>query len=321
MTLARKHAIRDHKVLFALINGFDFDMDDLNTEESVVSLANVCAYATFYQMLPAVAKSIGQKLETVKGVWANIRLYPDFYLALGCALRSEEIFTDAVRHAVGKYGWFLGVQYDWAEEKTDCRSVLILLYKKRSILENSIRDLEDSLRQLCFHSPYWAYFDTRNPSTDTDTDKAVYSARGVFSEWLNVKLASNLTRRRGRPVYDEILRAAQTGSLRMFRDKTPSRLVDMFRLMKTSKADTDSKKMIEKELRDLVQKAAGLIRDFIQSEWRPHAKCDVPMSRFDRSYITNLHIGEGDLPWADEEPWELADSVASEAEEQVGEDE
>ena len=69
MSQGHKHAVHDHKILFALIMGDDFELDGLSTEESVVCLANVCAYALFYQMLPAVAKLVRQKLENVEGVW------------------------------------------------------------------------------------------------------------------------------------------------------------------------------------------------------------------------------------------------------------
>ena len=179
----------------------------------MVALANVYACATFYQLLPAVAKPIRQKLEKVEGVWDHIRRNPEFYLTLGCALRSEEILTDAVRHTVGKYNRDLPLRFGWLVKNTPSSSSLSVLYEKHSELERSVRILEDGLRQLCFHSPYWAFFDTRSPAKKTEADKAVYLARGVFSEWLNIKLASNLWHKRGRPVYNEILQAAKTGSL------------------------------------------------------------------------------------------------------------
>lgn len=319
LSQAHRHAVRDHKILFASIMEIDFELDGLSTVEAAVCLANVCAYAIFYQMLPAVAKAVRQKMENLEGLWEHLAGHPEFYLVLGSVLRSEPIFTDAVRHVVGAYDASPMAPTDWAELRTESSATLFILYKKRAELDKAVRNLEDELRQLCYYTPYWAFFDTRNPKWDTEKDKAGYLARGVFTEWLNIKLSSNIFHKRGRPVYEELTKAAQTGNLRLFRKHTPSRLLEMFELKKDSKTDTGPKKMIEKELRDLLNRSATLIRDFIDSEWTPRAKFDKMTSRACYPYFTNLRFEKHNLPWAGEIPWE-SDLTAAEASEQASDE-
>lgn len=154
---------------------------------------------------------------------------------------------------------------------------------------------------------------------ETEKDKAVYLARGVFSEWLNIKLGSDLWHKRGRPVYEELLKSAKTGSLRMFREYTPSRLIEMFKLKKDVETDMGPKKMIEQELRGLLEKSAILIREFVESKWAPPARFDHPTSRLVNPYFTNLWIGKDELPWANEIPWD-SDSTPADAAEEASDD-
>lgn len=319
LSQAHRHAIRDHKILFASLMGVDFELDGLSTVEAAVCLANVCAYAIFYQMLPAVAKAVRQKLENLKGLWKHVAEHPEFYLVLGSVLRSEEIFTDAVRHVVGPQDSSLIVQSHWVESRIESPATLLILYKKRAELDLAVADLGDRLRRLCYYYPYWAFFDTRNPKMDTENDKAVYLARGIFTEWLNIKLSSSLSHKRGRPVFEELTKAARTGNLRLFRDQTPSRLIEMFKLKKDVQTATGPKKMIEKELRDLLAQSATVIRDFFDSDCTPCAKFDRPTTRRSQSYFTNLRFGKDELPWADEVPWE-SDLAAVEASEQASDE-
>lgn len=144
LSQAHRHAVRDHKILFASIMGIDFELNGLSTVESVVCLANVCAYAIFYQMLPAVAKSVRQKLENLEGVWKHVRGNPEFYLVLGSVLRSEEIFTDAVRHFVGLRSCHPRWPLNWAEPSTDSSAVLVL-------------PLPEALRTACICQQFGRY--------------------------------------------------------------------------------------------------------------------------------------------------------------------
>lgn len=299
--------------------GVDFELDGLSTVEAVVCLANLCAYAVFYQMLPAVGKAVRQKMENIKGLWKHLAGHPEFYLVLGSLLRSEDIFTAAVRHFVGPYHDSCLLQPDWAEQGIECPATVLILYKKRPELDLAVTNLGDKLRPLCYYSPYWAFFDTRNPKTDTEKDKAVHLARGIFSEWLNIKLSSSLYHKRGRPVFEELTKAARTGNLRLFREHTPSRLIEMFKLKKDLQTDTGPKKMIENELRDLLAQSATVIQNFLDSDWTPRAWFDQPTTLRSRSYFTNLRFKKDELPWADEVPWE-SDLAAVEGSEQASDE-
>ena len=155
---------------------------------------------------------------------------------------------------------------------------------------------------------------------DIEKNEAIYLARSVFSEWLNIKLSSSLWHKRGRVVYEEILQHARTGSLRLFTEQVPSRLIRMFKLTRDSETAAGLKKIIENELQDLLQKSADLIREHIESGWKQHAKFDKPSSRSSRPYITNLRIEKEEWPWAEEKVWEPSDSPTAEAQEEASDE-
>lgn len=72
------------------------------TTQAVSFLAELTFYADFYGLLPIVASSSSNLLISVKDSWEDVAKNSVHYLGLRFLLRSPDIFTDAIRHCVGK---------------------------------------------------------------------------------------------------------------------------------------------------------------------------------------------------------------------------
>ncbi|MCJ1480246.1 hypothetical protein MMC06_000401 [Schaereria dolodes] len=245
-----KHAIRDHKVMFALLLGLDIELRVKNWMELATCLANVTAYIQYYDLLPQLARPIRQLFYSLPEIWEDVASSCDFYLALGDILRAEAIFEDALRHYIS------------SDDHRKCRlesysfEIQFLVRQKALEVASFNQHIEDDIRKLTFHHFYWNFLDSRNGVYKSEPDKARFLARAIFAEYLNVQF----TTKRGpfnlvtQKVFQSILTHAKDDlSARLFRIKTPQQMAYLFHLGKGSEKD------IEEELQRLLKGAADRI--------------------------------------------------------------
>ncbi|KAF2502556.1 hypothetical protein BU16DRAFT_12302 [Lophium mytilinum] len=94
-------AIRDHKVLFALMYGKDIDLNSIPIGEACICLANTIAFFEYYCCFPEMVGRIITALRSLSSLWKDIPKRKWFYLSLSIKLRDFKIYAEAIRHIVG----------------------------------------------------------------------------------------------------------------------------------------------------------------------------------------------------------------------------
>lgn len=93
-----------HKMLFCLICGLPIELKDDDCPETIRQIADLIALADYYWLLPAIASQLERMLLDLPFLWKDVAEFPLLYLAIGNKLRSNEIFSDAIRHFIGSGG-------------------------------------------------------------------------------------------------------------------------------------------------------------------------------------------------------------------------
>ena len=297
----RKHAIRDHRIMLALLLGVDVDLEVKDWMEWATCLANVVAYAQYYDLLPRLAPSIKQLFYRQPGIWEDIASSSEFYLALGDILRSEAIFGDALRHFLGnpeRLGGFAQAALDFYSFETQ-----LVIHKKSLELGFLNQEIEDALRQLTFQDRYFAFLDTRYDPQKSERDKAIFLARAILAEYLNIQFTTKrgsyhrvMTHNVTHNVYQSILvHAKHDLSARLFRTQTPQQLTSIFHLGRDRNSGASPQRIIREELKRLLDRAAQVISSRTLDEDAPRA------ARFSSGrYLTNLDMRKDEHPWARE---------------------
>ena len=181
-----KNAIKEHKILFALLYQFEVSLDDYTGDndeydstieedsnngmnltatafgKALLIITNVIALAEYYDLMPAVSAGITELLRGLPGFWEDVARSPDCYISIANKIRSAELFADATRHYVGQdlnggqvtNGWsylFLCA----ALTRTEAAASILPL---RENLDSRINKLLESLRRDCL-TTYQAHAD------------------------------------------------------------------------------------------------------------------------------------------------------------------
>jgi hypothetical protein len=97
-----KHAIDVHRGIFNILYDRDTEIDPrLSHKAKVELLADIIVHSSLYCMLDVARDKIEQFLLSLPVLWKDISQEPHFYLGIGYHLKSEAIFIDAMKHAVG----------------------------------------------------------------------------------------------------------------------------------------------------------------------------------------------------------------------------
>lgn len=146
-SVLRALSIKHHKVLFALLYGQALDTDFEDDMNAVYTLTEVAALAEYYLFLPAVATRITARLEEVPSLWRQIHKNAVYWLLVGEKLRSFEIFSDALRHCVGRSIGNLDYSQGLARAIED-PEIFQLMFLKQQELRSVIDSLTRALRSM-----------------------------------------------------------------------------------------------------------------------------------------------------------------------------
>lgn len=196
---AQSYAIRDHKILFALLYDLVVDWSKATIGEAVNSLANVTMYATYYDLLPFLAPRIANALKSLPDIWKDVARNSGFHIILSREIRDASLYLDAIRHYVGLHSvWdIFGIAGD--------ETFQLLTHCVRAGIDKLVHDINSELFNLAL-SPLTIYhgkgsrrhhvtnfrglFLFRFREKKTEDDKALFLARSVFREYLDLNMAN-----------------------------------------------------------------------------------------------------------------------------------
>ncbi|KAF2838368.1 hypothetical protein M501DRAFT_1032293 [Patellaria atrata CBS 101060] len=93
-------SIVEHKILFALICDFDLNLKDNPIDLFSECIANIAAYADLYNLLQPLKSKLANHLLAHPEIWNDLIKEPLFYLYLSILLKSEQLYTLALTHAI-----------------------------------------------------------------------------------------------------------------------------------------------------------------------------------------------------------------------------
>ena len=316
LSKAHQHAVRDHKILFALLYQLEVDLRGLWSDELVTCLANVAAYAEYYGLLPFVAKYLEEGLQNPVAYMHRKTLdRPTYWLALGYMLRSESIFADALRHFAGGH-WI----HCFAENNPGWQDVILLTYKKQLELAQRISSTDRELYRLTLvpdHQgsrrlggpPRFTFLSQKKGAKKTKSEeaKARYLARKALGEWLADNLCFHYcsTEKSRGTIYRKLLRLATRGDIRMFGTEAPSRLSSIFNI-KMGQSKRPPEEIIEMEMRKALREVKEVLERYLFNKDYPPAKQEPQeIDDYDKwcYYLTHIRIESGEMPWVMEDPW------------------
>lgn len=291
ISVAHRHAVRDHKILFAMLYQIEVNFDGFYWDELIACIANVAAYAEYYGLLPFVAKSLERGLNLRQIPMLNCRLMdqPALWLALGYMLRSETIFAEALRHFVGG---------DWvrsfAAKNPDWQDVILLAYKKQVELARTISKTDHDLYRLTLV--------LHTERIKSEEAKARYLARNALRDFLveNLRKPYYEVKEPSREaIYPRLLQVASRGDISIFGIGASSRLSNIFKL-KVGQSKRPPQAVIEKEMRWALKEVKTVLeRDLFTERCIPAQK--EPQIHI--YYLTHMSIDSDEMPWANEDAW------------------
>ena len=316
LSQAHRHAVRDHKILFAMLYQINVNFEGLDVDELVTCMANVAAYAEYYGLLPFVAKFLEYGLHHRNaGKLLGTSLHPEYWVALGYMLRSEAIFADAMRHFVG--GDLID---EFAKYNPEWQDVILLTYKKQLEIAKRISLTDHDLYHLTLvgeaHGPYTGISgltrftflseDKKAKKIKSEEAKARFLARKALAEWLADNLskphAPSVPRHR---IYPKLLTLATEGDISMFGAEAPWRLSSIFNLQ-VGQSKRPPQLVIEIEMRRALREVKEVLerrlfpKDCPPALLEPEADNKYATRQY---YLTHMSFTSEEMPWADLEAW------------------
>ena len=315
ISTAHRHAVRDHKILFAMLYQIEVNFDGLFGDELIACIANVAAYAEYYGLLPFVAKSLEGGLDPCQtAMHCKLLNRPILWLALGYMLRSETVFAEALRHFVG--GDWVG---SFAASNPDWQDVILLAYKKQLELARRLSRTDRELYRLTLvpqYHPNLAYFprytylseEKNAKKIKSEEAKARYLARNALGGFLATSFKNPAFLPRGgsnEAFYPWLLQRASRGDISIFGIEAPSRLSGIFKL-KVGQSKRPPQEVIEKEMRRALKEVKIVLESHLFPEHCLPAQKEPENDNKHaetKYYFTHMSIDSDEMPWAKEDAW------------------
>lgn len=195
-----RNTIKAYKILFSLVHGRRVDLEELEYDAALLHLTDVVALAEYHGFLPVIAVQVRELLVNLPGFWKDVSKSPRFYLIIASKLRSYDIFSDALRHFIGRKGSLKPLHDDESvmSSAKNCKA----MFKSLECYSSRAETVVAKLRKMLLHVyqahtnlpkrsqgplSYTTWLNTTN-SKKTFEDKCEYLAKSAFREWLDFQL-------------------------------------------------------------------------------------------------------------------------------------
>lgn len=218
-----------HRLIFLWLYGGHIEVDEVNKVRSLYArhhlslisfqcdngvafefdcIAEAIAYDDFYGMLPEIAPRIAQDIVNFPGICKAIARLPRFWVAIGMQLHDESIFTDSLKHLVGKhcFGACNGPRCPWgipdplpdAFEGFNDHDLEALILRKRDKLMWTAVDIMEHLRTIGIEllrdwstvgrdTSYFKVCTFTGNRMPKSKDRVSFLVSSIFREWLDVE--------------------------------------------------------------------------------------------------------------------------------------